>query len=91
MQATYEPVAIVLIALQECRLTYSKQRQLSGACPQSEEEPVNRGQALKRLGRQSSIKVQGDRSVAKLPIAVYVEDEHTRSTLMARDRSKAIP
>jgi hypothetical protein len=30
-------------------------------------------------------------SVAKLPIAVYVEDEHTRSILMARDRSKAIP
>jgi hypothetical protein len=33
-------VAIVLIALPECRLTYSKQRQLSGACPQSEEEPL---------------------------------------------------
>jgi predicted site-specific integrase-resolvase len=40
-------------------------------------------------------KISGSRkwvgSVAKLPIAVYVEDEHTRSTLMARDRSKAIP
>jgi hypothetical protein len=46
MQATYEPVAIVLIALPECRLTYSKQRQLSGACPQSEEEPFKGSSAL---------------------------------------------